>query len=958
LNRPASERWKRVEFLYDAALQRPGGERAAFLSEACAGDEALRLEVESLLAQPVSDAGFLATPALAVAARDVGPRSSGALLVAGHALGPYTILGLLGAGGMGEVYRARDSQLGREVALKMLPAVFLKDPDRLARFERESRVLASLNHPNIAAIYAVEPIDAGRALVLELVEGPTLAERLARGRVPLDEALRTSMQIADALEAAHEKGIVHRDLKPANIKLRPDGTVKVLDFGLAKAAATDGSSPDLTKSPTMSAGGTGDRVIGTPAYMSPEQARGQAVDKRTDIWAFGCVLFEMLTGRPAFSGPTVTDTLAAIIEREPDWASLAVTNPVGLQRLLRRCLEKDPKRRLRDIGDARVELDEIARGGADPVMQPRHASNRRRLWVTSAALLALGLVAIVGTAAFLRRASDSGPATRLSVTTPGVIAENSSVVVSPDGRALAFVMTDASGKSMLWLRALDQLGARALPGTEGARFPFWSPDGRFLGFSTDRHLKKVDVRSGNIDTLGDAPGGLTWSTEGLILCGSSEPGQFRIVDASSRSAVTTVSPAVSGSPQPYLRWPQFLPDGRHFLYYVPTPVEERGVYIGSIDSTDTKRVLKTDFKALYTAPGYLLFMRDDALMAQPFDTARFELTGKPIQVADGIWNAVVAGQADFSASENGVLAYVNLAILNRQWAWHDRTGRLLERFGSPDRVGSLRLSPDGTRVAVSRGPIGREDIWLMSATGADASQITFEPESERSPAWLADGKSLAYNAIRDPDQQYRVYQKDLEGARSERRLLDAASSNINDVSRDGRFVVYVVTRPLSDGGGLWVMPLLGDRKPYLFRGPPRGVKGQAEVSPDGRWLAYASNELGRDEVFIQTFPQPGGLRRVSVDGGFQPRWRNDGQELFYFASDQTLMSVPVRNQTTLEMGQPTPLFRPNVSLFGPQSTPTMYEVSPDGQRFLLPGPPSEAVPPITVVLNWTAALKQ
>jgi eukaryotic-like serine/threonine-protein kinase len=957
LSVPPSERWKRVEILYHAALQRPRGERAAFLGEACAGDEPLRLEVQSLLAQPASDAGFLGTPALAVAARGVGPQSSGALLAAGHALGPYTILGLLGAGGMGEVYRARDSHLGREVAIKMLPAAFLGDPDRLARFERESRVLASLNHPNIAAIYAVEPIDAGRALVLELVEGPTLAERLARGAVPLDEALRISTQIADALEAAHEKGIVHRDLKPANIKLRSDGTVKVLDFGLAKAVATDASSLDLTKSPTISAGGTGDRVIGTPAYMSPEQARGQVVDKRTDIWAFGCVLFEMLTGRPAFAGPTVTDTLAAVIEREPGWASLAVTTPLSLQRLLRRCLEKDPKRRLRDIGDARVELDEIARGPADPVMHPRRARNKRRLWVTSAALLAFGLGAIVGTAAFLRRAADSGPATRLSVTSPGVIAQNHSVVVSPDGRALAFVLTDASGKSMLWLRALDQLGARSLPGTEGAQFPFWSPDGRFLGFATDRHLKTVDVRSGNIDTLGDAPGGGTWSTQGVILYMTSEPGQFRIVDASSRS-VTTISPAVSGSPRPYLQWPQFLPDGRHFLYYVPTPVEGRGVYIGSIDSTDTRRVLKTDFKALYTAPGYLLFMRDDALMAQPFDTTRFVLTGKPIQVADGIWNAVVAGQAAFSASDNGVLAYVNLAILNRQWAWHDRTGRLLERFGSPDRIGSLRLSPDGTRIAVSRGPIGREDIWLMSATGADASQITFEPESERSPAWLADGKSIAYNAIRDPDRQYRVYQKDLDGARSERRLLDAASTNINDASRDGRFVVYVVTRPLSDGGGMWVMPLLGDRKPYLFRGPPPGARGQAQVSPDGRWLAYASNELGRDEVFIQTFPQPGSLRRVSVDGGVQPRWRRDGKELFYVASNQTLMSVVVKNPTTLELGQPTPLFRFSDVFFGPRSTPTMYEVTPDGQRFLLPGPPSEAVPPITVVLNWTAALRR
>jgi eukaryotic-like serine/threonine-protein kinase len=949
------ERERKVARICEAALDRPASEREAFVVEECAGDEALRREVESLLRRLSKADEFLQRPALEVAAAQVVERHA---LLVGQQVGPYLIQGLLGAGGMGEVYRASDSQLGREVAIKLLPAAFLNDADRLARFEREARVLAALNHPHIAAIYTIEPIGAGRALVLELVEGPTLGDRLARGPLPLADALRAATQIADALEAAHEKWIVHRDLKPANIKLRPDGMVKVLDFGLAKAVATDASSPDPTKSPTISPGGTGDRVIGTPAYMSPEQARGQVVDKRTDIWAFGCVLFEMLTGRPAFAGPTVTDTLAAIIEREPDWASLAVTTPVDLQRLLRRCLEKDPKWRLRDIGDARVELDEIARGLADSVMHPWRARNKRHLWTTSAALLALGLGAIVGTATFLRPPADSGPATRLSVTTPGVIAESSSVVVSPDGRALAFVMTDASGKSMLWLRALEQLGARSLPGTEGARFPFWSPDGRFLGFSTDRHLKKVDVRSGNIETLGDAPGGGTWNTQGVILSGSSESGQFRSVEASSRSAVTTISPAVAGSPRPYLRWPQFLPDGRHFLYYVPTPVEERGVYIGSIDSTDTRRVLKTDVKALYTAPGYLLFMRDDALMAQPFDTTRFELTGKPIQVADGIWSAVVAGQAAFSVSENGVLAYVNLDILNRQWAWHDRTGRLLERFGAPDRIGSLRLSPDGTRIALSRGPIGREDIWLMSATGADASQITFESGLEKSPVWLAGGKSIAYNAVRDPNKQDRVYQKDLDGARTERRLVDAANANVNDVSRDGRFVVYVVTRPWSEGGGLWVMPLIGDRKPYLFGGPPRGARGHAQVSPDGRWLAYTSTELGRDEVFIQTFPQPGSLRRVSVDGGVQPRWRRDGRELFYVASDQTLMSVVVKNPTTLELGQPSPLFRLNDVFLGPTSTPTMYEVTPDGQRFLLPGPPSEAVAPITVVLNWTAALKQ
>jgi serine/threonine protein kinase/Tol biopolymer transport system component len=952
------ERWQRVEALYHAALQRPAEERPQFLRDACGGDESMRRDVESLLAQPASDVGFLKTPALAVAARAVEASSTGAALVAGQALGPYMIVGLLGAGGMGEVYRASHGELEREVAIKLLPQAFVNDADRLARFEREKRLLAALNHPNIAAIYTVEPVGTGRALVLELVEGQTLAERLSRGPVPLGEALRIATQIADALEAAHEKGIVHRDLKPANIKLRPDGTVKVLDFGLAKAIANDGSTPDLTKSPTISLGGTGERVIGTPAYMSPEQASGLTVDRRTDIWAFGCVLFEMLTGHAPFRGETVTAILAAIIEQEPNFDALPAETPSAIRRLLRRCLEKHSKRRLRDIGDARLEIENIAREPADARMLSTRSTNTRRALVLASALVALGLSLVASVTVFFRRGRDEGQVTRLSVATPGVITAPMSVAISPDGRALAFVATDSLGRSMLWLRNLDKLEARALQGTDRATFPFWSPDGRFLGFSADGHLKRVDVTDGTIETLSDGASRVagTWSPRGVILYGGAN--RFVTVGATGGGMVTTLSLAPPPGAVSGIVWPQFLPDGHHFLYFVQSLRDDsRGEYLGSIDAPETRRLLTSVSKAVFASPGYLLFVRDEALMAQRFDLSRFELTGKPMLVADGVWKAELAGQTALSASDNGVLAYVNAAVENRQWSWFDRAGRLLGQFGSPDRLYAPRLSPDGKRIAVARGPFGREDIWQMDLTGADASQLTFESQREFAPVWLADGKTIAYDAVRGPDQRYQLYQKDLDGSRTERVLLDTLEgAHIEDASRDGHFVVY--SRRSGTRGGLWALSLGGDRESRVLV-DISGV-GHAQVSPNGHWIAYVTSELGREEVFIQSFPVPGGKRRVSVDGGVQPRWRRDGTELFYVASDQTLMAVSVKDGETLELGHPTTLFRTRMPFQGPTAGAGVvtYEVTPDGQRFLIPGPPAEAAPAISVVMNWTAALKQ
>jgi eukaryotic-like serine/threonine-protein kinase len=969
-----SERWKRVEILYHAALQRPRGERAAFLGEACAGDEALRLEVESLLAQPASDAGFLGTPALAVAARGVGPQSSGAMLAAGHALGPYTILGLLGAGGMGEVYRARDSQLGREVAIKMLPAAFLGDPDRLARFERESRVLASLNHPNIAAIYAVEPIDAGRALVLELVEGPTLAERLARGPVPLDEALRISTQIADALEAAHEKGIVHRDLKPANIKLRPDGPVKVLDFGLAKAVATDASSPDLTKSPTVSAGGTGDRVIGTPAYMSPEQARGQAVDKRTDIWAFGCVLFEMLTGRPAFAGPTITDTLAAVIEREPDWALLAVATPASLQRLLRRCLEKDPKRRLRDIGDARLDIQEAF---DQPDVRPQHVSRSKlpvRTWAPIAATLLV--VAGIGSLWLDRRGLSDTRVIRSSIIPPANLANlpPQRLALSPDGRRLAVTAPDATGRTVLWVRSLDGAAAQPLVGTDGAMTPFWSPDGRTIAFftSADGKLKRVDASGGAVLTVTDSlPIGGTWNSDGVILL-VQEPGTLSRVSASDGTARPVVRMGVGMS----IGSPWFLPDGRHFLYDVGTGGNKVvGVYVGSLDSTERTRLLDEGANAQYAA-GQLLFTRGDTLLAQPFDLARLTLTGEAVPLAEGV-QTYASNLGAFSVSQNGILLFQNARSEESRLAWYNRAGQQTATVG--ERINSTwgsetALSPDSRSAVVVVSEDGRSanDLWVFDTREGLRNRLTFDPAREHMPVWSADGRTVAFG--RQGKAGFDVFRKAANGSGAEELLLSDGSQDFPESwSPDGRFLTYDVgDPPPPNRRDLWVLPLEGDRKPFpLMRTP--FAEMQSQFSPDGRWIAFASNESGRFEVYVTAFadrpkggegqrsPNPTPKWQVSTTGGIHPRWRRDGRELFYLAGDTLMAASVAADANHFSVGRVERLFdaRPVHPANNANLPFTVYDVSADGQRFLINTVDDSAgVAPLTLIVNWPALLRK
>ena len=751
------EQWRRIEALYHAARERAEPDRSAFLARACAGDDAMQREVESLLAQPASAEGVLDGPAVAVAARMVS--DVGASVLTGRRIGAYQVQARLGAGGMGEVYRARDTQLGRDVAIKILPRVFNGNSERLARFDREARMLAALNHPHIGAIYGLEDVDGVAALVLELVDGETLAERLARGPLPVAEALSAARQIAEALNAAHEKGIVHRDLKPANIKITPEGVVKVLDFGLAKVLSGDSAGPDLMPSPTITAGGTREgAILGTAAYMSPEQARGLAVDKRTDIWAFGCVLFEMLTGTAAFPGETISDTFAAILEHEPAWGKLPAAASPAVRRLLERCLEKDPKRRLRDIGDAGMDIDEALLGKSAAGAVAAHRAQGAWLpWTVAAAFVAVS-AALAGVVFFGAKAREGASPPRgtkitFTVATPNV---QGSLSLSADGTNIADVVLSDTGHVMLWVRALDdQSPPRFLPGTETAQGPFWSPDGRFIGFFAGGKLRTVGISGTPLQTLCDSqnsPGvsGGTWNDDGVIIFAPRpNSGPLYKVPASGGTPVQVTELDQSRQELAH-RLPMFLPDGRHFLYTaVSAKADERFVvYVGSLDSKDRKRLINSAAKAVFAQPNHVLFARDGLLMAQSFDPELLELVGHEFPVAEGV-GTNPGSSSSFSASKTGVLAYRSGAVTSvvvGRLEWFDRSGKKLAEVGAPATYWSPALSPDLQRIAVHREEGGR-DLWIFDLVRGTSSKLTFDPGNDDNPVWSPDGSRIVFSSI-------------------------------------------------------------------------------------------------------------------------------------------------------------------------------------------------------------------
>jgi serine/threonine protein kinase len=887
------------------------------------------------------------------------------LLNAGSQLGVYEIRELIGAGGMGEVYRARDTKLDRDVALKVLPGALAGDSRYMARFQHEAHVLASLNHPHIASIHGLEESDGVRALVMELVEGRTLADRIKSGPVPVEEALAIARQIAEALEYAHEKGIIHRDLKPANVKMTPEGTVKVLDFGLAKAVEPiSGDKPweeAATAPVSMSQPGM---IIGSAEYMAPEQARGQAVDRRADIWAFGVVLFEMLTGKRTFGGATVEETLAAVLTKEPGWERLPAATPASIRRLLGRCLERNRKRRLQAIGEARIAIEEYL---ADPEAEPPPVRRSVLPWIVAAAFAS---VALISSLIYFRRVPAESPLLKYSIQPIEHLAY-AHIALSPNGQLLAFDTIDSSNKLRLWLRRLDSLTAQPLAGADGALHPFWSPDSRFLGYWSfnDRALKKIDLGASS----GPAPpqtlcsaeqGGATWSRDGVILFGSTRGHPLRRVNAAGGPATAVTSLDRSRQESMHL-WPWFLPDGRHFLYTVDSLQRENsGIYVGALDSHDRKQLLRDRSNAEYVSTpegGFLLFVRSRTLMAQPFDAANMRLMGEPRPVAEQLNYTSLWAQGGYTVSNNGMLALF-LGGWQNQWTWFDRSGNRLGTVGELGQYGGRSsLSPDDKLLALDRidSDSGKYDIWLIDLVRGISSRFTFGQNHDRNPVWSPDGKRIVFSSNREG--VYDLYLKNADGGGKEELLLKSSLDKFaTSWSPDGRFLLYVEQAPetLSD---VWVLPLIGDRKPIPYL-KTEFQETAGAFSPDGKWVAYSSTESGRFEVYVRRFEEASlrqaarvqGRWKISNDLGIFPQWRRDGRQLFYKGGVLNLMAAEIHADRTFEPGIPRSLFS---IPFGDAGIVSNIAVTGDGQRFLILTPVELETTPVTMIVNWTKLLK-
>ncbi len=883
----------------------------------------------------------------------------------GTELGRYKIRSKIGEGGMGVVYRARDEKLNREVAIKVLPAGFSGNAERLRRFEQEAQAAGSLNHPNILSVYDVAIHDGAPYVVSELLEGESLRGRLDGAAVAQRKAIDYAIQVARGLTAAHEKGIVHRDLKPDNLFITKDDRVKILDFGLAKLVSFPGEKghSDL---PTRKVHTDSGVVMGTVGYMSPEQVRGSAVDHRSDIFSFGTVLYEMLSGRRAFHADSAVETLNAILKEEPP--DLSESNrklAPALERVVWHCLEKSPERRFQSANDIVFALESLSGiSSSDPtvsttVTAPSRPRNRERLiWVVVTAVLALAALSL---AYLFFRGSTTDPLVhRLSILPPQktFLMAGQAPLISPDGKTLAFVAMDASGKSLLYVRPLDSLNPRALTGTDGAILPFWSPDSRTLGFFAGGKLKKIEISGGQPTTLANAPNsrGGTWSREGVIIFSPTPPAALHRVPAAGGEAtpINEVDMAQGVAP----RWlPQFLPDGRHYLFLATIRSVQRQLCVGSLDSNEFKALMPVYSNAVYAPPGYLIFRREATLMAQRFDADKLALTGDPFPIAEDVGFDATSYQGFFSVSDNGVLVYQSGAAGKTQFTWFDRTGKELGTVGESADQGDVQLSPDGSRLAFRQVEFrtGAINIWLMELAGGATSRFTFDQTVDFGPIWSPDGNRVVFASLRDGPPS--LFQKLSNSAGNEEPLLKNFIPKIPfDWSRDGRFIIYSVIDPKTSWD-LWVLPLEGDQTPVSFLQTDSDER-QAQFSPNGKWVAYTSIESGRPEVYVRPFPAAAGKWQVSTGGGEQPRWRGDGKELFYLSVDRKLMALEVNTEgATFEHQAPKALF---VTRVGGIDTPgNYYAVTADGQRFLLNNLVEEAAhTPISVVLNWTSGLKR
>jgi eukaryotic-like serine/threonine-protein kinase len=886
-------------------------------------------------------------------------------LAPGTHLGPYEIASPLGAGGMGEVYRARDTRLERTVAIKILPAQFSCDPVRKQRFEREAKTISSLNHPHICTLHDIGHQDGTDYLVMECVEGETLARRLEKGPLPLDQALKFGAQIADALDKAHRSGVVHRDLKPGNIMLTKSG-VKLLDFGLAKPLSEAiASGQTLSISPTRSRPLTEEgSIVGTVQYMSPEQLETKETDARSDLFSFGAVLYEMVTGNHAFVGRSQASIIAAILEHEPQAiSSFQPLAPGALDRLIRACLAKDPDERIQTAHDVKLQLQWISEGDSQ-TGPPVGVLAQRKRWDRAGWLLAaaLSVLLIAGGAAWWARTPQTPPAMHFYSPVPFPA---NGVALSPDGRTLAMVAySDQANKYVIWTHEVGSRVQTAVPGTEGAIHPFWSPDSRSIGFFANGKLKKVDVSGGSAQVLCDAPNGRggAWNREGTIVFAPEVfLGLYRVSSAGGTPTEIT-KPDESRSESSH-RWPVFLPDGRHFLYLATNfsgAFEKKAIFLGSLDSAEKRLIVSTTSNAAYAIPGYLLYLRDNVLVAQRFDSHNFVLSGEPHTISDEVQYVPQIDLALFGVASNGTLvAQTGKGAAKSQLKWFGRSGRPVGTVGAPGYFGNLRISPDGRRVAADQAdPDGRRiNIWIHELANDAVTRFTFGSWYDQLPIWSPDGKQVTFSSNRK--NYFSMYQKNADGSGSEQEVgnLDVHEQLSWDWSHDGKYLLF------GKNIELWYLSFPDGRPKPLFQA--KWTVRNAQFSPDGRWVAYSTNETGSSEIYVSPFPGATSKWQLSRGGGEAPRWRRDGKELFYLSADGKMMAVAVKTGlpavagASFEAGSPVALFQTHIRQPISYQDTFFYDVTGDGQKFLINTKVDEAnAAPLSITLNWASEMEK